>query len=188
MENSRVQYVIGVSALAVIGTCAAIILLGHAARKPEEPLQSPAPKTTTLVGSDPTVRIPGESAAPRTPAPAPREDPLRQMHRHQLNETFNQLQELLDLTEEQRRTVEEAFREEETAWRRLLDTWLEQAKPQTPDEYAAFFDPPYPHHVTEITRKTDARIKAVLTETQWQAFSDWRPLYNKRRFFWHEED
>lgn len=188
MEGSKVQYVIGVAGLVVVGACAAIIVLGHVARKPEEAREPQRPKYTYLVGSDPTVRVPGEPTPPKQPAGQPKDDPLRQMHRHQFNETLTQLQELLDLTAEQRHTVQEAFREEETIWRRLLDTWLEQTKPQTPDDYATFFNPPYPQNVKAITDKTDARIKAILTETQWQAFTEWRPTYNKKRFFWHEED
>lgn len=188
MEGSKVQHVIGVAGLVVVGACVAIIVLGHAARKPEEAREPQKSKPTDLVGSDPTVRVPGEPTTSKQPAGPSKDEPLRQMHRHQLNETLTQLQELLDMTSEQRQPIEEAFRQEEAAWRRLLDAWLEQTRPQTPDEFATFFNPPYPQNVKAITDTTDARIKAILSETQWQAFMEWRPTYNKKRFFWHEED
>jgi hypothetical protein len=79
--------------------------------------------------------------------------------------------------------IRETLRKEEAEWLKQTRAYLEPVFRGDADPKAnPFTSQAYIDLVAGITQASDAHVKAMLDETQWKQYSQWRPKFNAERY------
>lgn len=105
----------------------------------------------------------------------------------ELEKNLHKLSGILDLSPAQMELVRDPFQREERLWAEYLDRKLEPvfAEGKRPD-FRSLMSREYRALVDRICADTDSRVHSILSETQWETYSEWRESYNRDRYYWSE--